>query len=94
MQSGPVILGHMGHSILLCRTAEDEIFAIGSRCTRQASPLEGGRVRGASIMFLLQALGFDLRTGRPSGGLKTIPLHSISVSIDDDKNQIGDELLP
>jgi nitrite reductase/ring-hydroxylating ferredoxin subunit len=75
-----------GWPILLCRN-DGQIYALLNRCSHQASPLVGGRVRRGAISCPLHGTRFRLDTGRCMGGMDYDDLRTFPVS-ENDKGMI------
>jgi 3-phenylpropionate/trans-cinnamate dioxygenase ferredoxin subunit len=54
-------------AVLIVRDASGAYFAIAPECSHALLPLEGGRVRGSSILCPHHGARFDLRSGRALG---------------------------
>ncbi|MDT0575976.1 Rieske (2Fe-2S) protein [Croceicoccus sp. F390] len=55
-----------GWHVLVART-EDGFHAVNDRCTHQASPLSGGRIRRDAIICPLHGARFEMKTGKCIG---------------------------
>jgi 3-phenylpropionate/trans-cinnamate dioxygenase ferredoxin subunit len=71
-----------GVDVLVCRIG-GEVYAIENRCTHQATPLEGGRMRRGCISCPLHGVLFNLQTGAPMGTLTRTPVRTFAVDIHD-----------
>lgn len=69
-----------GENILICHT-EVGVFAVGNRCSHQASRLEGGIIRKCFLYCPEHAARFDLRDGSTKGKLtkESIPTYEVRV---------------
>lgn len=56
-----------GAGILVARGQDGIYYAVQRACSHAALPLEGGRVRGASIVCPHHGARFDLKSGRVLG---------------------------
>jgi 3-phenylpropionate/trans-cinnamate dioxygenase ferredoxin subunit len=77
-----------GRSIVLCRSGE-EIFAVENRCSHNASPLAGGRVRGGFLFCPVHGARFDLRDGSTSGALTKTALATFPVVLEGGQIAVG-----
>lgn len=71
--SGTKLVTIEGRRVLLCRSAAG-IHAVGETCPHQLMSLEGGRVRGTSIICPHHGARFSLEDGRSMSPLTTRPL--------------------
>ncbi|MFA5632727.1 MAG: Rieske 2Fe-2S domain-containing protein [Porticoccaceae bacterium] len=71
-----------GKSILICHTSAG-FYAVLNRCSHQAQPLEGGRIRGQSIFCPMHGACFHLPSGEPKGTLTRIPLQTYATRVVD-----------
>ncbi|MEE8371282.1 MAG: nitrite reductase (NAD(P)H) small subunit [Sphingomonadales bacterium] len=69
-----------GQSILICHT-EAGVFAVQNRCSHQASPLEGGIIKGPYLFCPGHAARFDLRDGTTKGKLTTKSIETYEVRV-------------
>lgn len=53
--------------IIVARGQDGNYYSVDRHCSHAALPLEGGRVRGASIVCPHHGARFDLKTGRVLG---------------------------
>ena len=56
-----------GTGIIVARGQDGEYYAVQRMCSHAALPLDGGRVRGASIVCPHHGARFDLKSGRVLG---------------------------
>lgn len=79
-ENGNIAIEVKRRSVLLCRSGNN-IFAVANRCSHQAKPLEGGRVRDNCITCPMHGERFDLETGKPQGKLTRVPVAVYPVRI-------------
>jgi 3-phenylpropionate/trans-cinnamate dioxygenase ferredoxin component len=53
-----------GESLLLCRVASDEVYAIEDTCSHDDGPLDQGSLDGSRIECPRHGAVFDVRTGQ------------------------------
>lgn len=82
-----------GESLLLCRVANDEVYAIENTCSHDDGPLGQGTLDGAHIQCPRHGAVFDVRTGQvmrmpAAAGIESFPVRVtqdgwIEVSVED-----------
>ena len=72
-----------GHRIALFRI-EDEVYAIGDRCSHAEASLADGEVFDGAVECPRHGSEFDLRTGTPNALPATRPVAVYSVAVDAD----------
>lgn len=77
-----------GLSVLVCNVS-GEYFAVENRCTHQASPLEGGRIRNGMIACPSHGVLFDVRTGCGKGPLGRVPLRTFALQVVDGRIEVS-----
>ncbi len=70
------------HRIAMFRV-EDEVYAIGDRCSHAEASLAEGELWGTSVECPRHGSEFDLKTGEPSALPATVPVPVYEVSIED-----------
>ncbi|QMW21922.1 Rieske (2Fe-2S) protein [Sandaracinobacteroides saxicola] len=56
-----------GRALIVARAQDGTYHAVANRCSHAALPLDGGRVRGSSIVCPHHGARFDLKSGRVLG---------------------------
>lgn len=84
--SGTRVISIGGCRVLLCRSGEN-IYAVGEMCPHQRLSLDGGRIRGDSIICPHHGARFNLVDGRSMS-----PLTAAKLSLYD-TYVAGDELI-
>ena len=70
------------HRIAMFRI-EDDVYAIGDRCSHAEASLSEGEVWGLTIECPRHGSEFDLKTGEPGALPATVPVPVYEVSIED-----------
>lgn len=78
--SGTRVVEIEGKKVLLCRSSAG-IHALAANCPHQALTLDGGRVRGSSIICPHHGARFSLEDGRSMSPLTNNPLTLFPVTI-------------
>ena len=59
----------VGEKILAIFRCEDGYYALDDRCSHRGGPLSEGKLEGYEVTCPWHAGKFDVRTGKPSGGV-------------------------
>ena len=70
------------HRIAMFRV-EDDVYAIGDRCSHAEASLAEGELWGLTVECPRHGSEFDLRTGEPGALPATVPIPVYPVSIED-----------
>lgn len=73
----------VGDHVIAMFRVDDEVFAIGDRCSHAEASLAEGEVFDGSVECPRHGSEFDLRTGEPSSLPATSPVPSYPVTIED-----------
>ena len=85
--SGTKVVVIEGKRMLLCRSAAG-IHAMDETCPHQAMSLDGGRIRGTSIICPHHGARFNLEDGRSMSPMTTKPLTLYPVKEEGDQIDI------
>ena len=69
--------------VLIVRTGQD-FYALENRCSHQAAPLHGGRIRRGMIACPLHGVMFELKTGKPHGRLTQLCVETFELEVRDE----------
>jgi nitrite reductase/ring-hydroxylating ferredoxin subunit len=78
-----------GARVLLCRTDAGALHAVADLCPHALQPLEGGRLRGATLRCPRHGACFDLATGQPVNPVTDRPLSIFPVRVHDGRIEVG-----
>lgn len=73
-----------GRKVLAVKV-QGNIYAFDNECSHEAKPLEGGRVRGASVVCPLHGARFDLNTGKSMTPPAVLPIAVFPTKVEKDK---------
>jgi 3-phenylpropionate/trans-cinnamate dioxygenase ferredoxin subunit len=77
-----------GRAILVARTGDGRLFAVAATCSHALLSLEGGRVRGASIVCPHHGARFCLASGRVLGPPAIAPIEAFPVREEDGRVKV------
>jgi 3-phenylpropionate/trans-cinnamate dioxygenase ferredoxin subunit len=80
---GVIRFDHGRRTLAICRSPEDEYFAIDGLCTHEKVHLADGLVTGYIIECPKHGGRFDYRTGAASGAPVCVDLRSYPVRVED-----------
>lgn len=72
-----------GKQVLIAR-APMGLFAVGTICSHQYTPLEGGKMKACFLFCPLHGVRFDLRDGKPAGTLTDQPIPTWPARVEGD----------
>lgn len=74
--------------VIVARGQDGQYYAVERRCSHAALDLDGGRVRGASLVCPHHGARFDLRTGRVLGPPAHAPIAAYPTRVRDDMVEV------
>src|SRR5689334_5528195 len=72
-----------GHGVVVARGQDGQYYAVQRQCSHAAMDLDGGRVRGASIVCPHHGARFDLKSGRVLGPPAWAPIAAYPTRVRD-----------
>ena len=78
-----------GARVLLCRTEAGSLHAVADLCPHALQPLEGGRLRGATLRCPRHGACFDLTNGQPVNPVTDRSLTLFAVRVHDGRIEVG-----
>lgn len=75
--------------VLVCRTVDDQLYAMADLCPHAMQPLAGGAVSDGSIVCPKHAACFDLATGKPRNAVTKKSLARYEVRLREGRVEVG-----
>lgn len=77
-----------GEGLIVARGQDGQYYAVQRQCSHAALDLDGGRVRGASIVCPHHGARFDLKSGRVLGPPAYAPIAAFPTRVRDDMVEV------
>lgn len=77
-----------GRAVLVARGQDGQYRAVAAQCSHAAMSLDGGRVRGSSIVCPHHGARFDLASGRVLGPPAYAPIAAFPTRVTGDRVQV------
>jgi 3-phenylpropionate/trans-cinnamate dioxygenase ferredoxin subunit len=74
--------------VLICHTAEAQLFAVLDLCPHARQPLAGGALVGSSITCPKHGARFDLESGCPLNGVSKKPLQTLALRVNGERIEV------
>jgi nitrite reductase/ring-hydroxylating ferredoxin subunit len=92
LQSDGHLLGHVGDEDVLVARVNDELFAVGARCTHYRGPLAEGLIVGDTVRCPWHHTCFSLRTGEAVRPPALDPIVCWRVQVDGDRFVVKEKI--
>jgi NADPH-dependent 2,4-dienoyl-CoA reductase/sulfur reductase-like enzyme/nitrite reductase/ring-hydroxylating ferredoxin subunit len=94
LQADGHLLGHVGDQDVLVAKVNDEIFAVGAKCTHYRGPLADGLIVGDTVRCPWHHSCFSLRTGEAIRPPALDPIACWRVDVDGDRLVVKEKMAP